>query len=277
MDERESHKKYYSMNKRYFKFKELGLCRCCGADPLPGKIRCKKCHERHLKYQNKNKLKLISLGFCRSCGTKPKLPNKSTCQECFDYNIKKEKLRYQKLREEVIQAYGGHCICCGEDCSKYLQLDHINNDGKEHRLELSGCRKGGMYAWAKRNNFPGTLQLLCANCHQAKTGHGGCTIWDHPPFINKYTIQELEQLISFSPLVISINMDLQYDLFNKIEALKKYLYKLGESGWSNISEERELSLLKDTYEALFCDTRYLPKLINGPLSEVAKLRLQLGK
>jgi hypothetical protein len=70
---------------------------------------------------------------------------------------------------------------------KYLQLDHINNDGAAHRKILSKkTGRGGtsLYTWAYRNGFPDILQLLCANCHQAKTTSGGCQPGDHEAMRN---------------------------------------------------------------------------------------------
>ena len=32
-----------------------------------------------------------------------------------------------------------------------------------------------MMKWATRNGYPDTLQLLCANCHAAKTITGDCS------------------------------------------------------------------------------------------------------
>jgi hypothetical protein len=37
------------------------------------------------------------------------------------------------IREDVIAAYGGRCACCGEFERDFLTLDHVNNDGAEHR------------------------------------------------------------------------------------------------------------------------------------------------
>lgn len=79
----------------------------------------------------------------------------------------------RKLREEVITAYGSKCVCCGEDESVFLVLDHINNDGAAHRKEIG--KGGSMYRWIKRNGFPKDLfQILCWNCNAAKSILGRC-------------------------------------------------------------------------------------------------------
>lgn len=57
---------------------------------------------------------------------------------------------------------------------EFLQIDHINNDGKEHR-KASGCGSGeAMYRWLKKNNYPAGFQVLCCNCNYAKMKYGEC-------------------------------------------------------------------------------------------------------
>lgn len=139
-------------NKNYWKYKKLKLCRRCGAQPLPDKTRCLKCHRAHLSYQKKAKKKLKKLGMCNSCGVAPRLTGIVTCQRCLDENIKRQKKRYIEIKNCVIKAYGGQCVCCGTTVKKYLQLDHINNDGEDHRKKLGNnkYRSGIMYIWAKK-------------------------------------------------------------------------------------------------------------------------------
>lgn len=167
------------MSKDYLKYKEEGTCIRCGSDRANGKSRCERCHKLHLEYQQKAKAKYKANGLCHSCGKEPRIENQVACIRCSELNKEREYQKYKALRLEVIVAYGEACRCCGLSVHKYLQLDHIENDGAEHRKEISGEQRGGMYAWAKRNKFPDRLQLLCANCHQAKTTHGGCSLEDH--------------------------------------------------------------------------------------------------
>ena len=58
----------------------------------------------------------------------------------------------KKLKLEVIMHYGGICACCGEDCFEFLQIDHINNDGANHRREI-GRGSSVIYRWLIRNNY----------------------------------------------------------------------------------------------------------------------------
>ena len=164
----------------YTKFKELGLCIRCGDNRWNGKTRCEKHHKEHLQYQIKAKNKAVAKGLCRHCLVAPVQEKKSMCSPCLDSHKIKEKNRYLNERILCVNAYGGKCNCCGISVEKYLQLDHINNDGGTHRIEVFGTdSKGSMYRWAIKNSFPVTLQLLCANCHQAKTSGRSCTEEDH--------------------------------------------------------------------------------------------------
>jgi hypothetical protein len=71
----------------------------------------------------------------------------------------------QGIKQEVIAHYGGRCSCCGQDDLDTLCIDHINDNGAEHRKTVTG---DNMYRWIKDNNYPADLQVLCANCNYAK-------------------------------------------------------------------------------------------------------------
>lgn len=171
-------------NAKYIEYKAAGLCVRCGNTRLEGKTRCIDCHQQHLAYNAKAKSKAMLKGDCRYCLIRPIEPGKSMCGGCLVKHNIKQKTNYQKYRNAAIIAYGECCVCCGNPNQKYLQLDHIHNDGVTHRAEVFNNRRtGNMYKWATINNFPNNLQLLCANCHQAKTVYGGCDEHDHPPYV----------------------------------------------------------------------------------------------
>lgn len=100
-----------------------------------------------------------------------------TCRENnkrFQYRINSNK----RLREAAYLAYGRRCVCCGEENLLFLSIDHVNNDGAAHRRSLRSTSTrsyGGVniLAWAKKNNFPPSLQLLCFNCNCGKQRNGG--------------------------------------------------------------------------------------------------------
>lgn len=82
-----------------------------------------------------------------------------------------------KLREEVLAAYGGCCKCCGETEPQFLTVDHVFNDGAQERQRRGNkFRPGsGMYARLRREGFPqDRYQLLCWNCNLSKRFNGEC-------------------------------------------------------------------------------------------------------
>lgn len=90
---------------------------------------------------------------------------------------RKEKLlaksrRYRKKRRlEVVENYGGKCKCCGETEIKFLEIDHVNNDGAEHRKKLGSSN---IYGWLRLQGYPKGFQVLCCNCNYAKGRYGKC-------------------------------------------------------------------------------------------------------
>lgn len=85
-----------------------------------------------------------------------------------EYFREKNRRHTQKLKREVIDAYGGRCSCCGELEIVFLTIDHINGGGKKQRSEVGGFGKK-FYLWLKRNNYPkDEFQVLCLNCNFAK-------------------------------------------------------------------------------------------------------------
>jgi hypothetical protein len=65
------------------------------------------------------------------------------------------------------------CACCGDNRFEFLTLDHIHGGGNEHRLQVTGSKKGSIYSWLKKNNYPPGFQVLCYNCNMGRAAHGG--------------------------------------------------------------------------------------------------------
>lgn len=83
----------------------------------------------------------------------------------------------RKKRREVLSHYGGNppsCACCGETHYEFLCIDHINNDGAEHRRKMGVYGGKNIVYWLVRNNFPEGFQILCYNCNNAKGRWGRC-------------------------------------------------------------------------------------------------------
>lgn len=90
------------------------------------------------------------------------------------YNSSKYLYR-ERVKEEVIRYYSKgemKCAICGFDNIDGLCIDHINNDGAEHRKKyhISGRNSAGTntYEVLKREKFPDGMQVLCANCNLIK-------------------------------------------------------------------------------------------------------------
>jgi hypothetical protein len=82
------------------------------------------------------------------------------------------RVSWARLKAQVFLAYGSVCACCGESDDRFLAMDHIFNDGREHRKSIGGS--GAFYKWLKKNGFPkDRFQLLCWNCNIGKSRHGG--------------------------------------------------------------------------------------------------------
>lgn len=82
----------------------------------------------------------------------------------------------RELRLKVIMHYGGRCAFCGDSNINHLSIDHINNDGAEHRRKLFGEGRSAsgskMYRWLASNNFPEGFQVLC-HTHNSEKGFYG--------------------------------------------------------------------------------------------------------
>lgn len=127
-----------------------------------------------LVYQKSLRAKRMKSGMCAKCG---RLPPVGTIKECADCAVKRSeasRASQKRLRQKVIAAYGGKCVCCGEKTYEFLTVDHKNNDGAKHRRELKVTGVATMMRWIVRNGFPDTLQVLCWNCNAAKQYHGRC-------------------------------------------------------------------------------------------------------
>ena len=83
--------------------------------------------------------------------------------------------RYQaRLREEMFEAYGHVCACCGEDEKTFLTLDHINGDGAEDQRKRKAAPGYGLFLSLKKDGWPSGYQVLCYNCNCAKRTGDEC-------------------------------------------------------------------------------------------------------
>lgn len=156
--------------------KAEGRC-CCGKPAFRGLATCEDCGARKRANRKARESELK----CNRCGATKTRKDIKICDECRQKSYFYSKKNADKIWARVRAAYGGFCKCCGEDDPAFLTMDHINNDGAEHRREIGALHngryvKGGVdfYRWVERNNFPSYLQLLCFNCNCAKHRVGVC-------------------------------------------------------------------------------------------------------
>lgn len=91
------------------------------------------------------------------------------------YNASKYKYR-ESLKLEVLAYYGKGAIACnycGFNNIDALCLDHIADNGADHRRELGISGRGNKsgtntYEALKGAGMPDGLQILCANCNMIK-------------------------------------------------------------------------------------------------------------
>ena len=91
--------------------------------------------------------------------------------------IVSQREKRQALRNEVIDAYGGKCACCGETHREFLSIDHIEGGGGSHRRTLAetGNYSRKLYPFLKAEGFPkDKYRLLCMNCNWARMMYGHC-------------------------------------------------------------------------------------------------------
>jgi hypothetical protein len=102
--------------------------------------------------------------YCQLCGKLLTGKQQKFCsRECsfYDYST--------RTKTEVIEHYGGKCQHCGTDDIDVLTLDHIDNNGAEHR-QITGGSGFNTYHYLRKNEYPEDfrIQILCANCNLKK-------------------------------------------------------------------------------------------------------------
>jgi hypothetical protein len=75
----------------------------------------------------------------------------------------------EKIRLEMIEAYGGKCQKCGESDPIVLVLDHINDNAAQEKARNKHNGGYKMYFFLRRNGWPkDEHQLMCHNCNFRK-------------------------------------------------------------------------------------------------------------
>ncbi len=67
-----------------------------------------------------------------------------------------------RVRKQVIDSYGGECVCCKEKNYGFLTIEHLKHDAKNDRKGQK------LYAWLLKNGCPkDRYTILCMNCNWA--------------------------------------------------------------------------------------------------------------
>ena len=155
---------------------------------------CSKCGiEKDIEFFHKDKRYLDGLFcWCKDCRKKYQQNMKENWSEGEweqrrKYNrgnyakyaqnyTKSRRRRNRSLKEEVMSHYcigSPKCMKCGYGDIRALAIDHVNDDGAEHRRELFNGTKAqrvstSIYYWLRMNDYPDGFQVLCFNCNQIK-------------------------------------------------------------------------------------------------------------
>jgi hypothetical protein len=143
----------------------MNKCRVCGVELTDenwmtslksrGSIICRNCNNaKGREWRAKNRIKF----------------NKYSSDRYFRNPKKSQSITHKsrvKVRIDMIKEYGGKCSDCGITDIDVLDMDHIDNNGSEHRR--MGFHGYNLYRFLKKNNWPkDNYQLLCRNCNWKK-------------------------------------------------------------------------------------------------------------
>lgn len=160
---------------RRIKLLASGLCWMCGQQSYrEGHKNCDSCQEMKSASGKKTRVKRASMGMCPKCGKQPKPLINKWCEACLT-----DQRTYQRQqRDALLRLYGGKCTCCGEDNFYFLNIDHVNNDGAQHRRQM-GSHGASIRAILREGYKPDRYQVLCCNCNSAKEHYSSCPhTWD---------------------------------------------------------------------------------------------------
>ena len=82
----------------------------------------------------------------------------------------KEKAYNKKRRQQKLNFFVKRCVCCGETDERYLEIDHVHNDGYKETTK-NGSRTSASLKQIKEDTS--RFQILCSNCNRAKHQNDG--------------------------------------------------------------------------------------------------------
>jgi len=131
-------------------------------------------HEKWLKHKEKGNLRAKQ--WYQRNKDAVKLRTKKYKNEHPELYREYGRKRDLRLKKTVFQYYSEgtmKCACCGETTFSLLTLDHINNDGAEHRRQLNVGGGLTFYRRLKKLGYPPGYQVLCWNCNSGKAINNG--------------------------------------------------------------------------------------------------------
>jgi len=143
-----------------------GVCRRCSRKLDGAAQLCACCRKEDSKRKTARAEQRLKAGRCAACGERPALKEQNWCAVCCE----KARSYANRIKLEVLQAYGSVCACCGETEPDFLTMDHMNGGGTAHRHEI----RRSIYSWLKSRGFPKGYQVLCFNCNCGKGADGVC-------------------------------------------------------------------------------------------------------
>ena len=96
---------------------------------------------------------------CKQCGG----TERYKYGECANCSRKRNRSLSYRRRLDVIEALGPKCVDCGYTDIRALEIDHVYNNGAEHRK----TGRGSSYYKSMLDNLE-DYQVLCSNCNQIK-------------------------------------------------------------------------------------------------------------
>ena len=121
-------------------------------------------------------------GLCVYCGTKEYKVGTKGCVDClkkkYETNKKcgvsspeKQKLYRKKVKDEVINKYGGQCQICGEKQLECLTINLINNDTtkKQKLYDYKSDNLHKLYLRLRKEDTRDNLRVICTNCKSFNT------------------------------------------------------------------------------------------------------------
>ena len=115
-------------------------------------------------------MKAVPSGLCKECNGAHIAHHSGVCDRCLAK--RNGRVATSALRARIAVGYGGICQCCGETEHRFLDLDHVFDDGKANRHKHGSSYNE--WHWLLRRGCPRDRhQLLCSNCNQGKRRNRG--------------------------------------------------------------------------------------------------------